>query len=134
GPHGPGIHLGGVGRGVLPPLLSALAPAVEASHTPPGVTVSQGTFIEAKQPPVGAWAVTGLALLVAATGIALWTVNQRHALGGFGSAILLLGGFSLLAPGFTLAGCRLLASPAATVGGVEAALAVGYLRAAVART
>ncbi len=115
-------------------LLSALGPAIEASLTPPSLTVRQGTLIEAQPLPLGKFTVAGFATLAAAAGFAAWTVGERQPLGGFASAFLLLIGFSLLSPGTTLLGERLLSPLARAVGGIEGMLGARYLREAVART
>ncbi len=114
-------------------LLSALGPAIEASLTPPGVTMRQGQMIEAQRPPLGSLALAGAATLVAAALVAYWTVREHQAWGGFLSAFLVLAGFSLLAPGFTLAGERLLRGAAARLAGIEGRLGSRYLRESVAR-
>src|SRR5205823_1519925 len=80
----------GLALGIGMSLLSAVAPAIEASHTPPNVTVRQGILIEAQHLPVGKWALLGFALLALSAGTAFWTLAERHPLGGFGSAFLLL--------------------------------------------
>jgi len=115
-------------------LLSALAPAIEASRTPPSLTVRQGTFIEAQHPPIGRLTSLGLGILGLATLVALWTVDQHRPMGGFVSAFLLLGGFSLLSPGFTLL-CERIARPVIRkIAGIEGALGAAYLREAITRT
>lgn len=120
--------------GVGMSLLSALAPAIEASRTPPSLTVRQGTFIEAQHPPIGRLTSIGLAVLGLSTLVALWTVDQHRPEGGFVSAFLLLGGFSLLAPGFTLLGERLTRPVVRLISGIEGVLGASYLREAITRT
>jgi putative ABC transport system permease protein len=129
-----GIYAGGFALGVGISLLSALAPALEASLTPPNSTVRQGTLVEAQPLPLGRLTAVGLGLLLAAGAVAWLTVARRRPEGGFVSAFLLLGGFSLVAPGFTLL-CERLARPLVERwGSVEAILGARYLREAVART
>jgi putative ABC transport system permease protein len=130
----PGTLGTGLALGVAMSLLSALAPAVEASYTPPSVTVRQGMLIEAQPLPIRACTVGGLLILVLAGLVSWWTVGQRRPVGGFVSAFLLLGGFSLLAPGFTLLCERLSAPLVRAVGGIEGVLGARYLREAIART
>lgn len=120
--------------GVGVSLLSAMTPAVEASRTSPSVTVRQGIFIEGMGLPVGKWAMGGLGLLALAAVISIRTVSERQPWGGFVSAFMTLGGFSLLAPAFTLL-CETLASRIMRpVTGIEGTLGARYLRDAVART
>ena len=120
--------------GIATSLIAALAPAVEAARTPPSLTVRQGTFVEAQPLPVRGWTTAGIACLLLALGIALWTVGRRQPLGGFVSAALLVGGFSLLAPAFTLL-CEQLSQPVVRLlAGIEGVLGARYLRDAVART
>jgi putative ABC transport system permease protein len=126
-------YLAGFALGVGMALLSSLAPALEASRTPPNVTVRQGILIEAQPLPIGRWTLGGLGLLLAAAGIAAWTVRARQPFGGFVSATLLVLGFSLLSPGFTLL-CEGFASRALRGLGTEAVLGARYLREAIART
>ncbi len=130
----PGVYLFGFALGVGMSLLSALAPAIEASQTPPSVTMRQGIQIEAQPLPLGRLTGLGLSLLVMAALVTVWTVSARRPFGGFVSAFLLLFGFSLVAPGFTLLCERFLSPLVAAVGGIEARLGVRYLREAVART
>jgi putative ABC transport system permease protein len=124
----------GLALGVGMSLLSALAPALEASRTPPSLTVRQGTFVEAQHPPVGKLTALGIALLGLSALVALATIGFRRPEGGFVSATLLLIGFSLLAPGFTLLMERLVGGLVRRMGGIEAALGAGYLREAITRT
>ena len=126
-------YLGGLLLGVAMSGLAALAPAVEASTTPPGLTTRQGAVLEARPLPVRSWAVAGVLLLLLAGLVAGWTVTARHPEGGFVSAFLLLLGFSLIAPAHTLLGERLLSPLAGRAGGVEGRLAARYLVDALAR-
>jgi putative ABC transport system permease protein len=130
----PAVYGLGFALGVGMSLLSALAPAVEASRTPPGLTMRQGTLIEAQPLPIRGWTLAGFAVLALAAAVALWTVGQRRPFGGFVSAFLLLIGFSLLAPAFTLCCERLVTPLMRRVGGIEGMLGARYLREAIART
>lgn len=114
-------------------LLSSLGPAIEASRTPPNVTVRQGILIEAQGLPIGRWTAAGFGCILLAAVVALWTLTARQPFLGFASAFLLLGGFSLLAPGFTLL-CENALSPVMGAFGIEGVLGTRYLRDAVART
>lgn len=129
----PATYATGFALGVAAALFSCLAPALEASRTAPGVTISQGMFIEAQPLPIGRWSAAAFGLIGASALVALWTVSHRHPLGGFASAALLLAGFSLLAPGFTLVSQRAAAPAAGLVAGIEGVLGARYLREAVAR-
>jgi putative ABC transport system permease protein len=124
----------GFGLGVGIALLSALAPALEAARTPPAATLRQGALIEARRIPIGRVSGSGVALLLLGAAVALWTVGTRHPVGGFVSAGLLLCGFSLLAPGFTLAVEGLVAPLLRRSTGIEGALGARAVRDAVART
>lgn len=130
----PATYAIGFGLGVLTAFASALAPAIEASWTPPGVTMRQGMLLEAQRLPIGRFTLAGVAALLAAALVAAWTVAERQPLGGFVSAFLVILAFSLLAPGFTLLCERLAAGPAERLGGIEGALGARYLKEAVART
>lgn len=130
----PLTYAAGFALGVGMSLLSALAPALEASFTPPNVTVRQGMQIEAQELPLKRLTLAGVGVLLLAGLIAWWTVGVRRPLGGFVSAFLLLGGFSLVAPAFTLLGERLFSPLVQRLAGIEGLLGARYLREAVART
>lgn len=123
----------GAALGLFATLGSALLPALEAGATAPGATLRQGQRIESQPLPLkalGVAAAVALALMVAS---AAWTMTTRIAWGGFASAFFAIVGFSLLAPGATLAMSSLAAPIAGRLGGVEAALGARALREAVAR-
>jgi putative ABC transport system permease protein len=122
----------GVAIGVLSALASSLAPALEAAGTPASATLRQGSFLEARRPPYAQLAGAGVALLAAAGLVTLWTHIARAPLGGFASAFLVLAGFSLLAPVWTLASARL-AEPLARRAGIAATLGVRAVEEAAAR-
>ena len=124
----------GFALGVGSALVSALAPAIEASRTPPATTLRQGSLVDSGSLSVGRWTAAGLSVLVAAAATAWWTVTEHRPLGGFASAFLVVVGFSLLAPGFTLAIERAAAPLMRRLFGVPGALGTRYLRDAVART
>ncbi len=124
----------GFGLGLVTALASALAPALEAAHTPPGVTMRQGMLLEARRLPVGRWALGGLATLGLAGLVVAWTVREHQPWGGFAAAFLVVAAFTLAAPAFTLAGETLLRRPAEALGGVVGALGARALRDFVART
>jgi len=130
----PLTYLVGFGLGVATAALSALAPALEAAHTPPGLTMRQGMLLEARRLPVGRWALAGLGTLALAGLVVAWTVREHQPLGGFAAAFLVVAGFTLLAPAFTLAGETLVRRPAEALGGIEGALGARALRDFVART
>lgn len=130
----PWIFVTGFALGVGMSVFSALAPAIEASRTQPSVTTRQGMLIEAQPLPIGTWTAVGLVTLLLAALVALWTVTARAPQGGFVSAFLLLIGFSLVSPGFTLF-CEKLVSPfMRRLTGIEGVLGTRYLKEAVART
>ncbi len=120
--------------GVLVSLAAALVPALEAAATPPASTVRQGAFTPPSHRGFGRWTLLGAMLLGAAALVAVWTVSTHRPWGGFVSAALVLAAGSALAPGFTLAIESAVAPLARRLGGIEAALATGFLRASVART
>lgn len=120
--------------GVGVTLVSAIAPAIEASRTSPSVTVRQGILIEGMNLPLGKLAVAGVTMLGASVVISIWTVTERQPWGGFVSAFLVLGGFSLIAPAFTLFAESLCSRFIRPLTGIEGVLGARYLRDAVART
>ena len=115
----PATLLTGVAIGVGSALVSAFAPALEAAATPPGATLREGARIEARAPRYGRLGAAGLAVLAAGGAVAWWTVAARQPLGGFAAAFLVLAGFSLVAPIWTLAAERV-ASPLARRFGIAA--------------
>ncbi len=129
----PATYATGFAIGVGTALVSALAPAYEASLTPPGVTMRQGMQIEAAGVPYRKLSGAGFGLLVCGGLTAYWTVLGQQPIGGFLSAFFVLGGFSLLAPAWTGACERLLDPLLRAVGGVEAVLGGRYLRESLAR-
>ena len=127
-----GTLLAGTAIGVLSALVSALAPALEAASTLPGATLREGSRIEARRPPYGRLGLAGVAALAAAAVVSAWTIAARQPLGGFVAAFLVLAGFSLLAPLWTLAAERI-ASPFARRFGIAAALGTRAVRETAAR-
>jgi len=130
----PGTYAVGFGLGLATAVASALAPALEAAHTPPGLTMRQGMLLEAQHLPVGRWSAAGASLLALAGATAAWTVHEHQPWGGFVAAFLVVAGFALLSPGFTLAGESLARGPAEALLGIEGALGARALREFVART
>lgn len=124
----------GFGLGIATALLSALAPALEASWAPPALTMRQGMLLEARRLPVGRWALAALATLALAGLVVAWTVREQRPWGGFAAAFLVVAAFTLVSPAFTLAGETLVRRPAEMLGGIEGALGVRALRDFVART
>ncbi len=127
-----GTLLAGTAIGVLSALVSALAPALEAASTPPGATLREGSRIEARHPPYGRLGLAGVAALAAAAVVSAWTIAARQPLGGFVAAFLVLAGFSLLAPLWTLAAERIV-SPFARRFGIAATLGARAVRETAAR-
>ncbi len=130
----PATYAIGFGLGVATALVSALAPALEAAHTPPGLTMRQGMLLEARRLPVGRWALAGLGTLGLAGLVVAWTMREHLAWGGFLAAFLVVAAFTLASPAFTLAGETLVRRPAEALGGIEGALGARALRDFVART
>jgi putative ABC transport system permease protein len=117
----------GAGIGIVSALVSALAPALEAAATPPGATLREGSGIEARRPPYGRLGLAGAGALVAAGGVSAWTIAAREPVGGFVAAFLVLVGFSLVAPLWTLAAARA-AVPLARRFGIAATLGARAVR------
>jgi putative ABC transport system permease protein len=130
----PATVLWGLLLGVGSALVSAAAPALEASRTPPATTVQEGTFLEARPLPVGRWAAAGIAALALAGLVAWWTVAEHRPWGGFASAFLALAGFSLLAPAITFAVASASAPVLGRLLGAPGLLGARALRDALART
>lgn len=124
--------LTGFAIGVGSALVSALAPALEASTTPPGATLREGARIEARSPHYGRIGAVGLGVLALAGLVSWWTIAAREPLGGFVAAFLVLAGFSLVAPVWTLAAERLV-SPIARRFGIAATLGARAVRENAAR-
>ena len=128
----PSTLIAGFALGIVSALVSALAPALEASRTRPGATLREGSQLEAGRMPYRQLGVAGGLALIAAGGVAAWTIAARQPMGGFVSAFLLLAGFSLVAPLWTLAAERL-ASPIARRFGIAATLGARAVRETAAR-
>lgn len=129
-----GTYVAGLALGVAIALLSAAGPALEAARTPPASTLREGAWIDPGRVPVKRLATLGVALLGLAAAVALWTVRQHRPYGGFASAFLLLVGFSLAAPAFTLAIECLAAPLLRRTAGIEGVLGARAVRDAIART
>ncbi|MEQ1833795.1 MAG: FtsX-like permease family protein, partial [Candidatus Eisenbacteria bacterium] len=127
-----GTLLTGTAIGVVSALVSAFAPALEAAATPPGATLREGSGIEARRPPYGRLGLAGLGTLLLAGGVSAWTIAARAPAGGFVAAFLVLAGFSLLAPLWTLLAERV-ASPLARRFGIAATLGARAVRETAAR-
>lgn len=123
----------GLTLGVGTALISALAPAWEAASTRPGATMRQGMLLEAQSVPSGRLALAGLAVLLLALLVSLWTVRAHAPWGGFGAAFLVIAGFTLMAPAVTRAAEPIAAPFARRLGGLPAQLGVRALREVVAR-
>ena len=128
----PATLLAGFAIGVVSALVSALAPALEAAATPPGATLREGARLESGRSPYGRLGVAGLVSLAAGGAVAWWTIAARQPLGGFAAAFLVLAGFSLLAPLWTLA-AEAVASPIARRFGIAATLGARSVRETAAR-
>ena len=127
-----GTLLTGTAIGVVSALVSAFAPALEAAATPPGATLREGSGIEARRPLYGRLGLAGLGALLLAGGVSAWTIAARAPAGGFVAAFLVLAGFSLLAPLWTLLAERV-ASPLARRFGIAATLGARAVRETAAR-
>lgn len=119
--------------GVIASVLAALPPALEASRTPPVVTVRQGMLIEGLSLPIARWTAAGSVALLLAALISAWTVEARSPWGGFVSAFMMLAGFSLLAPVCALGIEHLMGRLFRLSASVEGILGTRYLKDAVAR-
>lgn len=128
----PATLFAGFGIGVVSALASALAPALEAARTAPGATLREGSRIEARRGRYGRLGLAGVAALAAAAGVAAWTIAARQPVGGFAAAFLVLAGFALLSPLWTLAAERL-ATPIARRFGIAATLGARAVRETAAR-
>jgi putative ABC transport system permease protein len=124
-----GVALGGAAA-----TLAALAPALEAAATPPARATREGTFVALDRPALRRWTAAAFTLLVAAAGVALWTVGEHRPMGGFVSAFLALAGFAALSPEAVRAGEWLLGRPLVRVGGITAALGTRYLSGTLLRS
>jgi putative ABC transport system permease protein len=122
----------GMSLGLGSALLSALGPALEAASAPAGVTLRQAARIEERHPPYARLAVAGALVLLAAGAVTALSVWARWPLGGFVAAFLVVAGFSLLSPAWTL-GVERLASRLARRFGVAVTLGARSLRENAAR-
>src|SRR6185503_1331779 len=128
----PQTLLMGLSLGVGSALVSALGPALEAASAPAGVTLREAARIEERHPPYARLGVAGGAVLLAAAVVTAASVWAHWPAGGFVAAFLVVAGFSLLAPAWTL-GVERLASRLARRFGVAATLGARSLRENAAR-
>jgi putative ABC transport system permease protein len=124
----------GVALGGMAATLAALAPAIEAARTPPARAMREGAFVAPGRSALRRWTSGSLILLLAAAGVAWWTVGQHRPMGGFVSAFLALCGCAALSPAAVRAGEWLLGPPLARFGGITAVLGIRYLGAALLRS
>ena len=113
-------------------LVSALGPALEAVATPAGVTLRESARIEERHPPYGRLGMAGGAVLLSAGAVAAASLRFNWPVGGFVAAFLVVAGFSLLSPAWTL-GVERPASALARRAGIAATLGARSLRENAAR-
>ncbi|MEO5617897.1 MAG: FtsX-like permease family protein, partial [Candidatus Eisenbacteria bacterium] len=130
----PLVYAVGMGLALAASIAAALLPAREAAATPPAVTMRQGVWQEPGRLRIGRWTLAGFATLALAAATAWWTLNARIAVGGFVCAFLVLAGFTLLAPGFTLLVEVAVGPMIRRAFGIAGALGARFLREAVSRT
>jgi putative ABC transport system permease protein len=94
--------LAGLALGTGSALVSALAPALEAAAAPAGATLREAARIEERHPPYAKLALAGVAVLLAAAAVVAVSLAAGWRLGGFAAAFLVVAGFSLLTPAWTL--------------------------------
>ena len=127
-----GTLLAGLVLGTGAAVVSALGPALEAAGTPAGVTLREGARVEERHPPYARLGAAGALVLLAAAAVTAACLWAGWAGGGFVAAFLVVVGFSLLAPAWTL-GVERLASRVAGRFGVAATLGARSLRENTAR-
>jgi len=115
-------------------IAASLLPAREAATTPPAMTMRQGVWRDPGRMRIGRWTLAGVAVLALAAVVAWWTLRERIAVGGFACAFLVLAGFTLLAPGFTLLVEVALGPAVRRTFGIAGSLGARFLREAVSRT
>jgi len=128
----PRTLLMGLSLGMGSALVSALGPAFEAASAPAGVTLREAARIEERHPPYARLGVAGGLVLLGAAAVTAASLWAHWPAGGFVAAFLVVSGFSLLAPAWTLAVERL-ASRLARRFGIAATLGARSLRENAAR-
>jgi putative ABC transport system permease protein len=128
----PGVIAAGLAVGTLLSLISALQPSLEAARVPPGMLIRPGLQqrITRRRPLVIA-AIVLFILSVAASRIPPW---RGIALGGYLAVLLVVAGFSLLAPSIVQTTSRLAAPLLDRLFGIVGQLAAASLPASLRRT
>ncbi|MEA2488876.1 MAG: putative transport system permease protein [Acidobacteriota bacterium] len=128
----PGVIALGFAVGMILSLLSALQPALEAARVPPSAMIRPG--LQQRVAHRGALVIA--ALLCFAAGAAVSQIPPFHgiAVAGYIAVLLVVAGFSLLAPSVVLATSRLARVPLEKLFGIVGKLAAGTLPASLRRT
>ncbi len=130
----PFVLLFAFGLGVASSVLSALAPALEASSVDPASTMRHGSVEAIRRRRTRPLALTGLVLLVLAFLATRPGPVHGLPLFGFLSVFLIVSGVSLLAPAAVTFAAARLDGPALRFFGVEARLARANLTGSLSRT
>ncbi|MCC6484138.1 MAG: FtsX-like permease family protein [Armatimonadetes bacterium] len=124
----------GLALGVVAALVSGLVPALEAASTRPGLAAREGSLIQGRRARL-LWVSSGAVVSgLLAWRLALWSLEARDGLAGFASAGLVLVASSLAAPIVTVGLAWLARWPARKAGGIEGALAAGWIVQSLERT
>ncbi|MBI4465238.1 MAG: ABC transporter permease, partial [Acidobacteria bacterium] len=123
----------GLGIGAVTALVSAVLPALEATGVLPAEALQHGAHEHQRQMAVWRYALSGVGVLALAGGATLLPAIAGLPLFGYLAALLVVAGFSLLAPLLLRFFTRLLDRPVQALAGVEGQLAVRGLASSPAR-
>lgn len=130
----PGVVIAGIAVGVIISVAAALQPAWEASRLSPAALIRPG--LQQRMRRVSTRRLTLLAAIAFTAAAAAARLPALHGLpvGGYGAVLLVVLGFSLLAPSIVEATSVLAAAPMRSVFGIVGRLAAASLPASLRRT
>jgi putative ABC transport system permease protein len=128
----PGVIALGFAVGTVLSLLSALQPSLEASRVPPSAMIRPG--LQQRVRHRGMLVIAALLCFVAGAAVSRIPPFHGIAVAGYVAVLLVVAGFSLLAPSVVLATSRLARVPLERLFGIVGKLAAGTLPASLRRT
>jgi putative ABC transport system permease protein len=128
----PGVIAAGIAVGTILSLLSAIQPSLEAARVPPGALIRAG--LQQRLARGAALAIAAAACFVAAALVSRLPPVRGIALAGYVAVLLVVAGFSLLAPAIVRGTARLARPLLRRAFGIVGELAAGSLPASLRRT
>lgn len=130
----PAIVAAGVAVGTVLSLLSALQPSIEAAGLRPNLLIRAGLQQRVEKRRSGVLAVAAIVCFIAGAASTLIPPIDNLAIGGYLAVLLVVAGFSLLAPMLITAASSLLERPMRRAFGIVGQLAASSIPASLRRT